>query len=377
MSFVCRGCAMQAQPISSANVPVRTAARHFSSSSRMGVLPRHSVPVFPESSSQELNTMLSTLRNDHLMPAFLSADQQRLIYRRKFQKRLENVPTTAEIRGEEFDLRPLDRNAMTVQRKHLIKSSIDTLIEAEDWAQVAPMLQGLAALGKHSSAAHMEKLIRNVAAAGGFGVVVQALRTAEWKKISVRTKHVRRAAVRGMRQTAEHGGWSKESVDRAVRHAEEVLLSFEDARHVGKLSAKVDPLIDPLLMAAWLELYAVRAYKYNDGKDEDGKVRVYFDRLVRRFDPARNEYASLESKPDLAINNEFMRLLPMWQGVSLAAKVLDGPALSQAGQLRQYAKSCGDILAKNVEQLRNGEVKPGSYADLAIKEYELAAENIK
>ncbi|GAM84020.1 hypothetical protein ANO11243_020110 [Dothideomycetidae sp. 11243] len=377
MSFVCRSCAKQAQALSSSSTTAaRTATRHFSQST--SALARHSVPEFPESSSAELNAVLSTLRTDHLMPIYLTHEQKRLIYRRKYRNRLLNTPTSVSVRDEEFDLQPLDRNAKTVERKHLIQSAIKQIIATEDWQQVAPLMDGLAALNRSASQAHMEKLIRNAARGGAYGIVVQALRKTEWKQLAMRSASLRNTIVRGMRQTAEHGGWSEEALARAIRYAEDVMVSLNDARKIAP-SAEGDALADPLVIAVWLELYAVRATTYSNGQDVDGNVSKYFQRLVKCFDAEKvytnTHQAHLSNKTDLAVNNEFMRLLPLWQSVSLATRILSENDESSAA-LREYAQSLEAKLSGAVEGYRKTPLTEGSYPALAVREYELASKHV-
>lgn len=223
------------------------------------------------------------------------------------------------------------------------------------------------------------------------GPVVQVLRTAEWQALLGRSKGVRRAVVRGVRQSAEVGGWSKEALDRAVRYAEDVAVSLGAAR-VGRMED--DGVGDALLVAAWLEVYAVRAVKFGRGV---GEVERYFARVAGCFDAEklvgwniafwmRNLELTwvqkhLLQKDDLDHNTEFMRLLALWQGVALAEKVLpaSSPAFSspKAEELHQYADSARERLAKTVDAIKaRGSVAEGSYAGIAVKEYELAAANI-
>ncbi|PNS16527.1 hypothetical protein CAC42_261 [Sphaceloma murrayae] len=375
--FVCRSCARRAQSIT----PSTRSLRHFSQSSR----PRrsHAVPDFTSTSSSELNEVLSTLRNDHILPAYLNRSQQRLVFRKKYRSELENSSVTVSVEHEDFELKALDRGQTMAERKPLVKKAIDLVTQEKAWGQVYPLLEGLAKIRDATDQATMEKLIRRAAMEGRFGVVVQCLKAAERTGLTMRDKYVFKGVLRGLRQIVERRGWEQGALDRAIRYGNEVAVLMVDGEHMSskriprKEAAVVEgnPLKNPISMATWLELHAVRAYKYGNEQDDTSKLKAYHDRIVSCFN-AKRAPEWLSATP-LDIPNQFLRLLPLWQGVLLTNKVLRTELPPKSKSLQDFAVSCGESLSKTVSYLREqGDHPEGSYAATAIAEYDIARKHI-
>ncbi|PSK36729.1 hypothetical protein B9Z65_1912 [Elsinoe australis] len=381
MGFVCRSCARKARSITHGARSSGVSLRPFSHGARLQR--SHAVPDFAESSSAELNNVLSTLRNEHILPAYLNEAQQRLVYRKKYRSELENSTVTIAVEHEEFDLKPLDKTKLLPKRKPLVKQAIDLITEEKDWAQVYPLLEGLAKIGNAADQATIEKLIRRAALEGHFGVIAQCLRAAERTGLTMRDKYVLHGVLRGLRQTAERSGWKQGSLDRAIRYGDEVAALLANGEHmdtkkIPRRQANVatgNPLKNPLNMATWLELHAVRAYKYGAGKDVDNKIRTFYERLVACFSTEKTP-GWLSTTP-LDLPRQFSRLMPLWQGVLLSTKVLGSRVPPESNQLQEFANACGESLSKTVAHLREqGQHAEGSYAATAIKEYDLARKHI-
>ncbi|KAF2220596.1 hypothetical protein BDZ85DRAFT_321368 [Elsinoe ampelina] len=381
IGFVCRSCARRARAIPSSSARSSIASRPFSSTSRSRR--SHAVPAFHQECSPELNTILSTIRNDHFLPAYLNDTQERMVFRKKYRSELENSPVSISIEDEDFNLKPLDRDAVEGERKALLKQALELITLEKEWTQLFPFLEGVAKVGNSLDQATVEKLIRKASLEEHFGVILQALKAADRTGLTMKDKFVLRGSIRALRTTAERANWQQVGLNKAIRYADDVAALLSDRSHMD--AAKIPrreavtvmgkPLSRPFNMAVWLELHAVRSYLYGGGKDEAGKIRALYERLMSCYDPEKKPKWLNNERLD--ISTQFMHIMPLWQGVLLSTKLLGTDTPQGSEQLQAFAAECGEVLSKNVAQLRDqGEHKPGSWADTAIQQYGLARKHI-
>ncbi|KAF4555106.1 Hypothetical protein D9617_3g021760 [Elsinoe fawcettii] len=381
IGFVCRSCARKARAPSSSIRSGNIKSRPFSSTVR--TRRSHAVPSFHQDCSPELNTILSTLRNEHILPAYLNEAQQRLVFRKKYRSELENSPVSISIEDEEFNLKPLNRNAVEGERKPLLRQAIELITMEKEWTQIFPLLEGMAKMGTPVDQATIEKLIRKASLEGHFGVILQALKAAERTGLTMRDRYVLHGVLRGLRTSAERGKWQQGTLDKAIRYADEVAALLSDKGHMDadKISrrqavmVKGNPLRNPLNMATWLELHGVRSYLYGGGQDPGGKIQAFYQRMLDCFDPTKKPAWLAETRID--ISSQFFRIMPIWQSVLLSTKVLGTDTPKRSEPLQEFATQCGESLSQTVAQLRDeGKHEPGSLAETAIKQYELARKHI-
>jgi hypothetical protein len=76
--------------------------------------------------------------------------------------------------------------------------------------------------------------------------------------------------------------WSAEETKQAFAWAEMFLDMLEDERHAGSklIKGHQDPRVQPQVIGLVLQMAAVRAERHLAGKDEDGKVAKYAERLL-------------------------------------------------------------------------------------------------
>ena len=85
----------------------------------------------------------------------------------------------------------------------------------------------------------------------------------------------------GVHSVAQGSGWSAEGVDKAMGHAEQVALLLERKEHGRGVFVTPDDARTRLdVMAVFLELAAVKAWKFQHGKDEGGSVGMWAERFM-------------------------------------------------------------------------------------------------
>lgn len=116
---------------------------------------------------------------------------------------------------------------------------------------------------------------------GQFGIILQCLKVANNTGLTLRDPETLEATIWGLRQIADQQDWSEEATATAIKHANEVASQLESEAHgTGKRIRKDDPRRDPFVLGVFLELAAVYAWRFKGGKDVDGKVKVFAERLL-------------------------------------------------------------------------------------------------
>jgi len=255
-----------------------------------------------------------------MFPALLNARQRNLIYKQKYKTELETSPQRLTFGGERFQLKHVDRRRDLSARRPLVNKAIENMHANKDWAQLPALLEGLHQARIMPDATTLVRVIRMATNDRNFHVVLSCLARPLVTGLTLKDDEVLRWVVRGLRRVAVLGetskehqaaraegseestttpdeqssgstaaptAWSEASVARALRYANVVAQLLERDGHTrGRTPYEFvddDPRLRPTIIGAFLELAAINAYKYHDGKDVDGSVRKYADRLRARL----------------------------------------------------------------------------------------------
>lgn len=117
---------------------------------------------------------------------------------------------------------------------------------------------------------------------GQLGTLISCLQQAGRTGMSLRHTGVLDAVMWGLHREASRDKWSEEALTTARKHARLVALLLEGDAHTPEkgVVVKRDHRSRPYVVAAFLELEAAWALKYQDGQDVDGKVKMYTERLL-------------------------------------------------------------------------------------------------
>lgn len=162
------------------------------------------------------------------------------------------------------------------------------LHEPADWRQLPSILEGLAKARSTPLLGIQEKIIRHAIQGGQFNIILQCLRKPELTGMTLKHDEILNLTLGGLHQTAQTNGWDQEHVGQALRFAGVLAELLEQDGHTrGKTPRSVvrnDPRTNPKVIGVFLEIAAVNAYKYHDGKDEDGSVMKYAARMMSCFE---------------------------------------------------------------------------------------------
>ncbi|TKA78137.1 hypothetical protein B0A55_02730 [Friedmanniomyces simplex] len=206
---------------------------------------------------------------------------------------------------------------------------------------------------------HMGRVVRKASNAGRLGSIIQCLQQVEHTGLTLKDDVVLSNVVWALHDLAQRDAWSAEATEKATKWANVVSMLLETGEHGGGKTTRVgDARRRPEVIGLFLELAAVQAYKHQGGKDVDGKVKMYTERLLACIgDQAQPpSHAPATSGPQV----EMLNGVPIYHGLLLAEKVLgpDLPRPAQARRIREDYEAGLTILAQAIEAQ---EPKEGSY----------------
>ncbi|KAK4542289.1 hypothetical protein LTR36_006942 [Oleoguttula mirabilis] len=366
MSTICARCALRLQRAA------QTETRHASQRAFSQTTTRrkhHGIPTFTETSTPELNDVLASMRSKHFTPAYLHASERRLIFGTKNRQTLADNPQTVTVGDEDIELQWLDRRNDIPNRTTLFHRAIDLMAAGTDskaWSNLPSLLAGLKGAGAKVEEKMMGKVVRKAVGAGRIAIVVQCLQQGGHTGMTLQSEQILEHVIWGLHMTAQRDGeWSEEAVLKALKAANQLGLLLETEEHGGgRYLREHDPRRRAEVLGVFLELAAVHAYKFQGGKDVDGKVKIYAERLLGCIDGAAQplSHAPVPTGPQY----EMLHGIPIWHGLHLAEKIL-GKGLPQpqvAKKVRQDYEAGLTILAQAIEAQQP---KAGSYGDQAVR----------
>lgn len=186
-----------------------------------------------------------------------------------------------------------------------------------------PFLEGLKVARRTLAPAMVQRLVRKANEKGRQGTVMEVLKNVERTGVVMREGELAREVMAGAVMRAQAAGWGDEgAVEKALRYAEGVLELCEDPRHTGgRMITAVDPRARPEVFGTVLLLASVKATRFHEGKDEEGKIRRYAEKMMALW---RNADLELEGKDWIAANEMLFTWSPVWHGMRMALGCLDG-----------------------------------------------------
>ncbi|KAF1346169.1 hypothetical protein BDV97DRAFT_401524 [Delphinella strobiligena] len=363
MADICRSCALRAQRCATSAVKQQFQRRTFTASSTHQK--RVGPPVFAETSNPELDDVISSLRNNHFIPAYLNKRQRHLIFGDKYKTELENTPAYATLGDEEVELKHIDRRNDIPARKPLVKKALSLMQGHDDWRQLPGLLEGLHKSNSRPDLDFQEKIVRKAIQADQLGVVVICLNRSDLTGLTLKNEGILNLVIWGLHEYAQSAAWEEARVRKAIRYADEIAQMLEAEEHgTGRKIAQNDPRTRPSTIGVYLELAAVAAQKYQGGKDVDGSVRRYAERLMACINDS-NQPAQ-QDQPVQGRQTEFLAKLSIWHGLQLSNTIL-GTQLPQSAKAQKIIKDYESRLSHVAQQIQSEAAdKPSGYASEAL-----------
>jgi hypothetical protein len=292
------------------------------------------VPSFNKSSSTELDDLLNTIRNQIIMPGYLSPAQQELVYKPKHRKMLINDEVTANIAGEKFRLEYIDVEHVRPSPRKALLNALDKFQE-KDMDMLPGLLEGIHK--SHPKVTARPAVARRVAS-----------RAAKFNREDVLLECVRQAEATGLRLGNEDcainvmGSFlakaktegNAEALKKATKWSEMVLDLLEDPKHVSEYPGLPDPRTIPEVVAPHVELTAMKAKQTGDANDI-GQVEQYGKRLL-----ALSPNATQPTKEDYGFLNIWLNdyALVLYTAAKSAGEVLGSGSETGAGLTKWASK---------------------------------------
>ncbi|KUJ17495.1 uncharacterized protein LY89DRAFT_645016 [Mollisia scopiformis] len=298
------------------------------------------VPSFTEVSSPELKDFLTYLREELFLPSHLSDSQLQLVRKYKYRKQLETESTIATIEGEDFKLKPLKMRAQPSLTQS-VGQALSMMREKKDWENVPSLLQGAAtAMKSHSTLSGekwtylLEQVLRRLGKAGRQNVVLECLRRGSDTGLTMSTRNLATRVFTCFGRKAYDNDFNAADTEKALLYAEQAAALMENLEHAGStsLAGEEDPRLSPEVIGTLLQLAAVRASKHLQGKDEEGKVASYSEKLLNTptaFTPLPETENGQELHPWM------WTYVPILHGMNLAQSLQ--PGTKNAEELRSKA----------------------------------------
>ncbi|KAH6666881.1 hypothetical protein B0J14DRAFT_659449 [Halenospora varia] len=331
------------------------------------------VPVFKETSSPELDGKLQTLRIQHILPNYLSKEQNDLVAKLKHKRTLELEPVVANIAGEEFRLEHVDPMTGKANSRDLFFDALALMKERKDWENLPLLLEGLhkgnsVLTGRVKfremicfwciKAGHVDIILECIRRSADTGMVIDSPKTAMGMMIL-------------LTEDAARNNYDSSSTKKALARAEQLMNLMEDPKNAKYYTdAAKDPRIRPELVGIALDL-ASRLSLCGDSVGIENKVEDFAKKVLGTWPNLespwiRNAGESVTMEKEHAINNTWLRQLStLLHGLKLSQKILSGnPEL--VSQLKQRADELEQTATPVFEAIMNsewGKAKPRTGLD--------------
>lgn len=192
-----------------------------------------------------------------------------------------------------------------------------------DWQNLVAFLEGLKIARRTVTGPMMTKLVRKANERGRQGTVMEVLRNGERTGVVLKDGEVAREIMAGAVMRAQAAGWDDQvAVEKALKYAEGILELCEDPRHTGgRMITALDPRARPEVVGTVVLLASVNAKRFHEGKDEDGKIRRYAEKMMALWS---NADLKLDGVDWSAANQLLFTWSPVWHGMRMALECLDG-----------------------------------------------------
>jgi hypothetical protein len=284
------------------------------------------VPTFTETSSPELDSLLSVLRSKLMLPAHLSKQQTDLIHKPKHKRLLSAEPVTAQIAGEEFQLEHIDIAKDVPAARRALNEAINLMKEKRDWDNLPSILEGFKNAKARLLPYDWNKMVRKAGLAGRSDVILECVRRVSATGFRLKHGDLVSELMWQLQIKAVESDWSQKQTGKALSWAERITVLLEDPRHSGGrvVDPKDDPRAWPEVIGILLQLAAVRAARYLGCKDEDGKVTLYAERLLGTSLDVKMELKDPDAPPTaFALDTYLARAVPVLYGMKVSQTVLD------------------------------------------------------
>ncbi|KAI0383127.1 hypothetical protein F5Y04DRAFT_251887 [Hypomontagnella monticulosa] len=234
-------------------------SRTFSSSTRQNAMLGHFTPA----STPELDELLSMIRTKVILPSYLPTEQRKKIASPKYKKKLQSDPITIEIDGEVTKFQHQNPFVDIPQTRRSVMSAITKFETAEDFANLRPLLEGIAYANRKFPASFYNKIVRNVGSKGRISLIIQCARGVAKTGLKLDSSEKVMETLHFVQMHAVEANYDSAATAKALRWADMVVEMLQEKGHKphlpkDKIKVKGElPLYrDPMTILAQLHLAA-------------------------------------------------------------------------------------------------------------------------
>ncbi|KAF9872735.1 hypothetical protein CkaCkLH20_09914 [Colletotrichum karsti] len=311
--------------------------------------------IFDKTSNAKLAPILESIQSSIILPYYLPVHQRQRVFSEKMKHSLRSNPVYVEVDGYEHRFDHIDTHSIPASRA-ITWEALRAMESPEDWKNFGRLLAGMSVAGRRYTPVDFAKMIRIAGSKGQIYSIIEAARQVRHTYFKLDTREKVGMVMHYVQMRAAASGWDKEMTEQSLRWAEMVLEMVQDEKHQFKHNPAVEPQQeiswplhrDPQVIGAVLHLSAVLAVKHNDGKDVDGKVALYAQKLTKTW-PSEKGLKTLYH--DAAYENEvngvkyltertpYLSIAsPILHGLLMAGRVVQG---GPAKQLKAISKTLG------------------------------------
>lgn len=323
---------------------------------------RHaSITQFTPTSSPALDSLLNEIRTKIILPYYLPMSQRKKLYTPKWEKKLQSDPIIIEIDGEVLKFRYQNPATDIPNTRKSVVRAVSQFETAEDFANLKPLLEGLAYTGRYIAPAIYVKILRLAGKKGRIYDIIDCARSVRQTRFKLNASEKVNELLHFVQMKARDADWDEAETRQALRWAEMVVEMLHEEEHQPKRPKNEPPVPgerplsrDPMVVAAPLHLAAVLATQHAAGEEIEEKVRKLARDVVAFWPEGQGLknvypselYADVNKMGYLNIPSKFVTLAaPLLHGLETAIKVVE-PEL--AGQLQTRR----DTLAAEIKEAR-------------------------
>ncbi|KAI1082277.1 hypothetical protein F5B20DRAFT_532824 [Whalleya microplaca] len=236
---------------------------------------------FTPTSSPELDELLSTIRHKIILPAYLPYIQRKRIYSPKWEKKLQSDPIIIEIDGEILKFRHEDRFSLPPTQQSAL-SAIRQFETPADFANLRPLLEGLAYAGRKLRFKFWTSMIRRVGEKGRISLIIDCAVAVERTNLRLDSSEKVNEVMHWLQMAAIDSEWDETKTRKALRRAELVLDLLQEEGHQPKRPKGEPPIKgefplyrDPMVLLAPLHLAAGLVSRYEVDENVVDRMNQY------------------------------------------------------------------------------------------------------
>lgn len=229
-------------------------------------LPAASVITFREFTSPEVLEKLNLLREKVILPSYLSTEEQRRLYKQKYEQQLAKDPFVLHLAGnKKIEFRYQDRFQLP-NHKETVRDILKSMKGRKDLLNIPALLEGL--YSKHRAGRVPEdvlytRVVRKLGKHKSLDMIMELVRKGTRTGFVLERAEVISEILTYIQKKAIDKQFEEEATQEALKLASEVLTVLEDSRYHDSKTRRINEKqrdkafhMDPQFLAARLHLSA-------------------------------------------------------------------------------------------------------------------------